>query len=372
MKCGKCELKGCYYFLLIIFILGSVELLQDANATHLPNISNVQFQQNDTTLTITWDNPTILPEGIFIEGQNLRFYPADAKDRWNETIYKSSIFPNTSAIFNDLEIGRTYNIKILTYYATSIDTEGIRSLEVQYTFTTQSDKIPTSKGSSGCSDCKAPIISFPTIQNGFIINGNSTDVSNSRITDFPVEIKIGEPTTFLVKVFENRGIDNIYLIKLGFGISNPVLPISEAESIIEIIPDNTLVKSLKIFDESKLFLKNSTSIILEETACNTANNLKCLQLNFTTTFAEIPDTDMLMIIVSDKNNRSSSVISGLTVEGDALNKQSTIQIYNRYTATSTDGFFIDLTMVDKVNEMWIDDKDRLWKELENDQWKLIG
>ena len=217
-------------------------------------------------------------------------------------------------------------------------------------------------GSDNCdSDCIAPDLEF--IQ----VNKSSNWLSANNTT-----FKIGDKQEIKFRYSDNRGIDNIREVELGLGLPTNYSPMHKAETILEINTDSEVIKSFKIKDENNLFVENSITLKVDKVNCISD---VCSELEYTLGFiwAERPFTGYFLITGADYNGNISfdRSVNEFKVIGETLNEQPVLEIYNRYTSTTTDELFIQLTRIDKILDIWIDEKDRKWHHLGNDRFELI-
>lgn len=215
--------------------------------------------------------------------------------------------------------------------------------------------------SSGCnSDCKPPSLE------SFEFNDTSNWLTAKNQT-----FNIGDKQVMKFVYHENEGIEDINDVEIGFGLPYLGSPMHKSEIILKINTNHGNFTSLEIDDKNKLFYENSTTVNIEQVQCGYN---ECLEYTLEFVWAEIPFDGYFLITASDDHNNTTYDRNEepFTVIGKTLNDEPTISLYNRYTSTIKDGLFFDITRIEKVTDMWIDEKDRVWKGLGNDRFKLTN
>ncbi len=225
-----------------------------------------------------------------------------------------------------------------------------------------SDTCPTLSGgnSNSCNgDCTAPSLEsfeFNNTSNWFTAKNQTFNIGDKQMMKFVYH--------------ENEGIDDINDVEIGFGLPYLGSPLYKAELKLKINTNQGNFTSLEIDDKNKLFLENSTTVNIDQVQCGYN---ECLEYTLEFIWAEIPFDGYFLITASDDHNNTTYDRNEepFTVIGETLNEEPTITLYNRYTSTMQDGFFIDITRTDKVTDMWIDDKGKYWCGLGNDRFELV-
>jgi len=244
---------------------------------------------------------------------------------------------------------------------------------------TQQQEQNKKNGGGGCSDCEPPTLGLNKagkrqVDNGITINGNSTNVEYWHTPTDKIIMNIGEEQEIKFKVYENGGLHNLWRSQLAIGIKEIGTSLNEAEAIITTTMHQHDIESVKIEDKNNLFVVNATTVTTKEVTCkNTQTKLNCTEFTIKFTFAERPNYDVFRIDVADNNHNNSANFfnDGIEVHGETLNEQPTSKVYNRYSSTIKDGLFINLIRTDKVTDMWIDDKNRVWHYLGNDRFEKL-
>jgi len=217
-------------------------------------------------------------------------------------------------------------------------------------------------GGDDCSaDCRPPTLE------SFMFNNSTNWLAQNNQT-----FTIGDKQVLTFSYSDNRGIDEIDQVEIGFGLPSMYSPMFEAEIIIEINTENEIFESLIIYDENNLFLENSTTVTVNKINC-VSND--CSELKYTLEFvwAEKPFDGYFLIVATDNRGNASydRLVEELYVLGETLNEQPTLEIYNRSTSTMKDGLFVTIQRIDKYSDMWIDDEDRYWQGYGNHRFEII-
>lgn len=233
--------------------------------------------------------------------------------------------------------------------------------------------IPSSSSSSSCDDCIPPTLGQNTegeqiLQDGFSFNYNVVDVQFFH-TEFPLIItSTNQTNTITLKIYENNGIDNIFLVQFGFGISEIGSPLSTAETLVEVWfePTDTQIKEIVIKDEHNLIDDTSISISTQDVSCGQNNSLHCLEVVMNYAYLDSPIFDVFAISLSDQSR--NTVIhyfnDGIRVEGESMNLPNMITVP---AAFSGNGLYpqqkglVELVQIDKKMNLWNDTFGYVWQ-----------
>ncbi len=218
-----------------------------------------------------------------------------------------------------------------------------------------------STGDSCSNDCTPPDLEF------FQVNKSSNWLSANDST-----FKIGDEQVIKFRYSDNRGIHNIREVELGFGLPTNYSPMWKAETILKINTDSEVIKSFEIKDDNHLFVDKSITLKVDKVNCISDF---CSELEYTLGFIwkERPFDGYFLITGADYNGNISfdRSVNEFKVIGETQYEQPALEMYNRYTSTTTDELFIQLTRIDKILDIWIDETDRKWRHLGNNQFELI-
>ena len=183
---------------------------------------------------------------------------------------------------------------------------------------------------------------------------------------------IGDKQEMKFRYSDNRGIERIDLVDIGFGLKTKYNSISESEVILEIFTENGFYKSENLIDPNNLFVENATKVKVEHVNCIADD---CSELEYTVEFmwAEKPFYGFSLMTATDNRGNASYERhpEEIKVIGETLNVQPTLEIYNRSTSIMKDGMFINITRTDKVLDLWNDENDRQWQGFGNDRFEII-
>ena len=217
-------------------------------------------------------------------------------------------------------------------------------------------------GNTDCdSDCIPPSLEFLQFNN----SSNWLSVNNQTFN-------IGDKQEMKFRYSDNRGIERIDLVEIGFGLKTKYNSISESEVILEIFTENGFYISENLIDPNNLFVENATKVKVEQVNCIADD---CSELEYTVEFiwAEKPFYGFALMTATDSRGNTSYERhpEEIKVIGETLNEHPSQMIYNRSTSSMKDGLFITITRTDKVSDMWIDEKDRYWQGFGNDRFEII-
>lgn len=180
-------------------------------------------------------------------------------------------------------------------------------------------------GSGGCSgDCNPPTLGQDSsgrtyVNDGFAINGKSYDVAHFK-QDIPTEtIKVKEPVTVTLKVFENSGTSSLthVILKLGLEekiISGIKIPYSPVEIMWENPFDST--PSVSVEDPNNLVDNVTVESAMTEDVFGTVDSV--MVYDFTFTPVEKFNTEVILVTMWDyKNNAWTNYFhDALLIEDD--------------------------------------------------------
>ena len=225
---------------------------------------------------------------------------------------------------------------------------------------------------SSCADCVPPTFgkddnNFLIVTNGFTYNGNSTDVTG-YYTEFPlITVVTNQTNTVTVKVFENRGVNNIKLIQFGLGMPEVGSPLNKAQTLLEFSLDNTEIDKVVKVDKNNLvdIINATTSLV----GCKSDVGDDCLQLSVDYIYRDQPKYNIMAINAIDfsKNTWNYYLNDGIEVIGDSLNEPLTQKV-----AVSKGGALYPqksgltiLTLSDYKTDTWIDEFRYIWSTNEH-------
>ena len=167
-----------------------------------------------------------------------------------------------------------------------------------------------SGGSGGCSgDCIPPTLGQDNtgrnyVENGISINGNGFDVSYFEQTMSPQILKIGEPATVTLKIFENSGTSNLTHVFLMLGLEEKTISgVRVQTNPVEMIWENTSDgEPLVTINDPYNFVSNiTTNSSLTKDIFGYEDNITEIIFKFTPT--QKFNTDVIMVKMWDfKNN----------------------------------------------------------------------
>jgi len=219
----------------------------------------------------------------------------------------------------------------------------------------------TSTSSGSCSDCSPPTFGLNKngkllVTNGFTYNGISTDVKN-YFTPFPlITVVTNQTNTLTVKVYENRGAHSIKNIQFGMGMPQVGSPLNDAQTLLEVWIDNTVIAEIIKIDKNNLvdIINATTSLV----GCTNDDGSNCLQLTLNYIYRDQPKYNIMLINSMDSrhNTWNHYLNDGILVIGDSINEPKTLivaatkggALYPQKSGTVT------LSLDDYKNDIWLD------------------
>ena len=166
-----------------------------------------------------------------------------------------------------------------------------------------------SGGSGGCSgDCSPPTLGQDNtgrtyVHDGFAINGNSYNVEYFK-QHVPTEtVKINEPVTVSLKVFENSGTSSLTHVILKLGLEEKIISgVKVPTSPVEILWQNPFdsTPSFSVNDPKNLVIDVTVESAMTEDAFGTSDNV--MAYDFTFVPVEKFDTDVILVTMWDYKN----------------------------------------------------------------------
>ena len=218
-----------------------------------------------------------------------------------------------------------------------------------------------------CNDCTPPTFGKdkngkPIVSNGFMFNGNATDVTDYH-TEFPlITVITNQTNTVTVKMYENNGVNNIRLAQFGMGMPEIGDSLSHAQTLLEIWLVGSEIEEIVKIDKNNLVdILNVTTSIVD---CGYVGTENCLQVTLDYIYRDQPKYNIMAINAMDNNRNAQTnyMNDGILVVGDSLNEPLIQQ-----TSTSEAGKLypqkvglVNLTLLDYKTDVWQDEYGYLW------------
>lgn len=227
---------------------------------------------------------------------------------------------------------------------------------------------------SGCSgDCISPTLGLNknnqrVVDLGFSYNSNPVDVER-WYTDYPlIKVETGKMNVLQVKVFDDRGINNIRVIRIAFGVPE-VGQLYSGETIVEFFPNEILGNQINVIDKNHLLDK--IKIRTWPTQCNKSDlEYSCLLFRMEHMFREAPLANPIGISVSDNSRNSAQFYfnEGVKVAGASFNPPNEVVI----PLHTKSGEHARLIQIDRENDIWIDSDQNFWTKNSYNTWYKIS
>jgi len=274
----------------------------------------------------------------------------------------SDFFGQGMALWQDT--GTTAVIAIAAYRD---DTGGGNSGAIHLFYIERGTVTVEIRSGSNCDDCEPPTFGenkngMLMVTNGFTYNGVSTDVESYH-TEYPlITVVTNQTNTITVKVYENSGVNSIENIQFGMGMPKIGSPLSDAQTLLEIWLDDTIVDEIKKTDKNNLVdIINATTSLVD---CSVDHGSECLQLTVNYIYRDQPKYNIMLINSMDDHNNTWNYYlnDGILVIGDSINEPKTMivdatkagMLYPQKSGSTT------LMLDDYKNDIWLDKFDYKW------------
>jgi len=223
------------------------------------------------------------------------------------------------------------------------------------------------KNGGGCSDCTPPTFGLNkkhtiVVEDGFTYNGNTTDVINYH-TDFPlITVVTNQTNTATLKIFENRGVNNIKLVQFGMGMPGVGSPLNDAQTLVEVWLEGTDIDKIVKIDKNNLVdIINATISTVD---CMVGDVRDCLEVTIQYIYRDKPKYNIMAINAIDipGNSQTNYINDGILVTGDSLNEP-----LEEHVVVSKGGALypqragtVLLTLVDYKTDIWQDEYGYMW------------
>ena len=192
------------------------------------------------------------------------------------------------------------------------------------------------------------------VDGGFSFNGNPVDV-NQFYTPYPlITTPVGQNNTIKLKIYEDRGLDNIAHVGLSYGLGKGEI-FNEGRATIEYDRTFDGIESVTIFDPKHVL--GSVNVTTTSTNCSILSKDMCLEVTFDHIFRESLDYNMVATNIWDfqRNGWQNYFNHGIEIVGASMNppeEYSGIYEGNIYHLTSTG----KNTAIDDFGYSWTFDK----------------
>jgi len=156
------------------------------------------------------------------------------------------------------------------------------------------------------------------VDGGFSFNGNPVDVEQFY-TPYPlITTPVGQNNTVKLKIYENRGPDNIAHVGLSYGLGKGEI-FNEGRATIEYDKTFDGIESVTIFDPKHVL--GSVNVTTATTNCSILSNDICLEVTFDHIFRESLDNNMVATNIWDfqRNGFQNYFNHGIHIVGESMN-----------------------------------------------------
>jgi hypothetical protein len=156
------------------------------------------------------------------------------------------------------------------------------------------------------------------VDGGFSFNGNPVDVEQFY-TPYPlITTPVGQNNTVKLKIYENRGPDNITHVGLSYGLGKGEI-FNEGRATIEYDRTFDGIESVTIFDPKHVL--GSVNVTTATTSCSILSNDICLEVTFDHIFRESLDYNMVATNIWDfqRNGYQNYFNHGIHIVGESMN-----------------------------------------------------
>ncbi len=247
------------------------------------------------------------------------------------------------------------------------NTGGANSGAIHLFYITRVVTIDIKSGGGGCSDCIPPTFGKNKngrllVSEGFIFNGNATDVTDYH-TKFPlITVITNQTNTVTVKMYENRGVNNIRLAQFGMGMPEVGSPLNDAQTLLEIwIIGAEIEEIIKIEKYNLVDILNATTSIVN---CGYVGTDNCLQITLEYVYRDQPKYNIMAINAMDnsRNAKTNYINDGILVIGKTLNDplEQNVSVSNTAAHYPQNRGTTLLTLVDYKTDKWQDGYGYMW------------
>lgn len=156
------------------------------------------------------------------------------------------------------------------------------------------------------------------VEQGFSFNGNPVDVEQFY-TPYPlITTKVGELNTVKLKIYEERGNENIAHVGLSYGLGKGE-SFTQGRATIEWDKTFDGKESITLFDPNHVL--GQVNVTTSTIDCSSKNNAKCLEITFDHIFRESLEYNMLATNIWDyqRNGWQNYFNHGIEITGDSMN-----------------------------------------------------
>jgi hypothetical protein len=194
------------------------------------------------------------------------------------------------------------------------------------------------------------------VEDGFSFNGNPVDVLQ-YYTPYPlITTPVGQNNTIKLKIYEDRGPDNIAHVGLSYGLGKGET-FNEGRATIEYDKTFDGIESVTLFDPKHVL--GSINVTSTTTQCSTHNNAQCLEVTFDHIFREPLEYNMVATNIWDfeRNSWQNYFNHGVQIVGKSMNPPEQYSgIYQGHTYHLTETG--KNTAIDDDGNYWT--FDRIW------------
>ena len=156
------------------------------------------------------------------------------------------------------------------------------------------------------------------VDGGFSFNGNPVDVEQFY-TPYPlITTPVGQNNTIKLKIYEDRGPDNIAHIGLSYGLGKGEI-FNEGRAMIEYDRTFDGIESVTLFDPKHVL--GSVNVTTTTVNCSILSKDMCLEVTFDHIFRESLDYNMVATNIWDfqRNSMQNYFNHGIQIVGESMN-----------------------------------------------------
>ena len=156
------------------------------------------------------------------------------------------------------------------------------------------------------------------VEGGFSFNGNPVDVEQF-FTHYPlITTPVGQNNTIKLKIYEDKGIDNIAHVGISYGLSKGET-FNEGRATIEYDKTFDGKESITLFDPKHVL--GVVNVTNTTTKCSTQINAQCLEITFAHIFREPLEYNMVATNIwdFDRNGWQNYFNHGIQIVGNSMN-----------------------------------------------------
>ena len=217
-------------------------------------------------------------------------------------------------------------------------------------------KEETKKMGGGCSgDCTAPTFyknkhGVEIVKGGFDFNYSPVDVTDYHTPYELITVNTNQTYHLTLKVFEK----NLRFIQVGWGMPEIGAAFDNAEAVTTIYLNyDGTIKDVTTIDKHTLV--DVVQYGITQGDCGYTEKCHVIDLDFIFREKQKANVIAIQAVDMERNSATHYINDGIAVSGSSMNDPPTHKLFNKHSNQQTENLWIDLTRIDRVNNIWEDD-----------------